>query len=209
MRILVGCEFSGRVREAFRLRGHDAWSCDLLPADDGSEFHFQEDVLNVVDRDWDLLIAHPPCTFLANSGVSHLHKHAKRWLRLFDAGDFFLNLLELPIPRIAVENPIMHRYAKRLINGIPQSQTIQPWMFGHMEQKATCLWLKNLPLLEPTSNLKEETMALPAHERMRLHHLPPSEDRGKIRSMTYEGIADAMAEQWGQLDTVLGGVACG
>lgn len=208
MRVLVACEFSGTVRRAFAALGHDAWSCDLLPADDESPNHFQGDVLDYIgDRlstyhanpyYWDLLIAHPPCTYLTNSGVTWLHKDPTRWAKLDEGAEFFKRLLDAPIAKIAVENPIMHKYAKERIGGVSQSQTIQPWMFGHMEQKATCLWLKGLPLLQPTNNVKAEMMALPDNERQRLHYLPPSPDRWKLRSKTYDGIAKAMAEQWGK-----------
>ncbi len=197
MRVLIACEFSGRVRESFRALGHDAFSCDLLPADDDSPNHIQGDVLKVIDDGWDMMVAHPPCTFMANSGVQHLHKTAKRWVDLFEATDFFNALLDAPIEMIAVENPIMHKYAKRLIGYRQQTQTIQSWMFGHMETKATCLWLKNLSPLVPTTNLKKETYELPEKERSRMFHLPPSADRWKLRSTTYQGIADAMATQWG------------
>lgn len=196
MRVLIACESSGTVREAFRRAGHDAWSCDLQPADDGSPYHFQCDVLQVLDKGWDLLIGHPTCTFMTNSGVCWLHKDPKRWLELWDAADFFLKLWNAPIKLKCLENPVMHKYAKRLI-GIQQTQVIQPWMFGHMEQKATCLWLDGLPPLEPTNNVKEEMMKLPDNERQRLHYLPPGPDRWKERSKTFAGIAEAMASQWG------------
>ena len=203
MRVLVACEFSGTVRNAFRKRGHDAWSCDILPADDGSEHHYQDDIRNVLGRgkpwnepSWDLMIAHPPCTYLMNSGVTWLHRDPTRWAKLDEAAEFFKMLLDAPIPRIAIENPIMHKYAKERIGGMKQSQVIQPWMFGHPESKATCLWLKNLPTLKETKNVKEEMLKLPDSERQRLHWLPPSADRWKLRSTTYLGIAEAMAEQW-------------
>jgi hypothetical protein len=203
MRVLVACEFSGTVRNAFRKRGHDAWSCDILPADDGSEHHYQDDIRNVLGRgkpwnepSWDLMIAHPPCTYLTNSGVTWLHRDPTRWAKLDEAAEFFKMLLDAPIPRIAIENPIMHKYAKERIGGMKQSQVIQPWMFGHPESKATCLWLKNLPTLKETKNVKEEMLKLPDSERQRLHWLPPSADRWKLRSTTYLGIAEAMAEQW-------------
>ena len=206
MRVLVACEFSGTVRNAFRKRGHDAWSCDILPADDGSEHHYQDDIRNVLGRgkpwnepSWDLMIAHPPCTYLTNSGVTWLHRDPTRWAKLDEAAEFFKMLLDAPIPRIAIENPIMHKYAKERIGGMKQSQVIQPWMFGHPESKATCLWLKNLPTLKETKNVKEEMLKLPDSERQRLHWLPPSADRWKLRSTTYSGIADAMATQWGDL----------
>ena len=196
MRVLVACEYSGTVRDAFLARGHDAMSCDILPTDvDGP--HYQGDVRDIINDGWDLMIAHPPCTYLTNSGVTWLHKDPSRWAKLDEGAAFFKSLLDAPIPRIAVENPIMHKYAKERIGGVRQSQVIQPWMFGHMEQKATCLWLKGLPLLKPTNDVKAEMMALPDNERQRLHYLPPSEDRWKKRSTTFKGIAEAMAEQWG------------
>lgn len=193
-RILVACEYSGTVRDAFRRIGHDAWSCDILPTDvDGP--HFQCDVSEIISKGWDLMIAHPPCTYMTNSGVCWLHKDPSRWSKLYNAVEFFKLLYNAPIPRIAIENPIMHKYAKERI-GVQQSQIIQPWMFGHLEQKATCLWLKNLPLIQATNDVKEEMMKLSKSERQRLHYLPPSADRWKIRSKTYQGIADAMAIQW-------------
>jgi hypothetical protein len=196
MRVLVACEYSGKVRRAFRKRGHDAWSCDLLPADDGSEYHYQGDVMDIINDGWDLLIGHPPCTYLCNSGVSWLHKQEGRWDRMRDGAEFFKLLWESDIPRIALENPIMHKYAKEII-GTNQTQLVQPWMFGHAESKATCLWLKGLNPLIETNNVKEKWKSLPKKEAQRLHMLPPSKDRWKLRSETYQGIADAMAEQWG------------
>lgn len=197
MRVLVGCEYSGRVRQAFRDLGHDAWSCDILPAEDCSEFHIQGDVIPLLSEGWDLAIFHPPCTYLTNSGVCHLHKDESRWDKLDDGAAFFKLLLDAPIDKICIENPIMHKYAKERIGGVKQSQVIQPWMFGHAEQKATCLWLKGLPMLKPTNNVKEEMMLLPKNQRERLHYLPPGPDRWKERSRTYQGIADAMSIQWG------------
>lgn len=196
MRVLVACEYSGKVREAFRKLGHDAWSCDLLPADDNSPYHYQGDVFDIIDQGWDLMIAHPPCTYLTNAGVSWLYRKEGRWDQMKDGAEFFRRLLNAPIPKIAVENPIMHKYAVEII-GRRQNQVIQPWMFGHMEQKATCLWLKGLPELKPTNNVKEEMLRLPKTVAQRLHYLSPSKDRWKIRSETYQGIADAMASQWG------------
>ena len=195
MRVLVACEYSGRVRDAFSAKGHSAMSCDILPTDSPGE-HYQGDVFDLDFSQFDLMIAHPPCTYLTNAGVTHLHKDAKRWLDLFEGAEFFKKLLDADIPKIAVENPIMHKYAKRLIGDVKQSQVIQPWMFGHMEQKATCLWLKGLPKLQPTNNVQEEMMKLPKNKRERMHYLPPSKDRAKLRSLTYQGIADAMAQQW-------------
>lgn len=195
MKILVACEYSGRVRDAFIKAGHNAMSCDLLPTDVEGP-HYQGDIRDVLNDGWDLMVAHPPCTYMANSGVSWLHKQPERWAQLDDAAQFFNLLWSAPIAKIAIENPVMHKYAKERINGVQQTQTIQPYQFGHKEQKATCLWLKNLPKLTPTSDLRAETMALPDNERQRLHYLPPSADRWKLRSTTYQGIADAMATQW-------------
>ncbi len=196
MRVLVACEYSGRVREAFRKQGHTAWSADLLPADDGSLYHYEGDVRDILHKKWDLMVAHPPCTYLSNSGVRWLHSDPDRWDLMKDGADFFKELLDADIPKKAIENPIPHKYAVERI-GRKYDQLIQPYQFGHKETKATCLWLQGLPKLEPTTDLKEETMALPAKERARIHHLPPSADRWKIRSTTYQGFADAMGEQWG------------
>lgn len=199
MRVLVACEYSGRVRDAFRALGHDALSCDLEQTDAPGP-HYHGDVFDVLHDGWDLMIAHPPCTYLTNSGVAWLHKDPNRWAQLDAGAAFFCALLAAPIQRIAIENPIMHKYAKERIGNIEQSQVIQPWQFGHMEQKATCLWLKNLPLLQPTDDVQSAMMALPKNQRERLHYLSPSKDRWKLRSTTYQGIANAMADQWGRLD---------
>ncbi len=182
MRVLVACEYSGTVRRAFRAKGADAYSCDLLQSDDDSPFHILGDCLELLDRGWDLLIAHPPCTHLAVSGA--------RWFKdkqveQAEAIKFFLELTLAPIPRIAVENPISimsTRYRK-------PDQIIQPWMFGHGETKATCLWLKDLPLLTPTNVVEGR--------EQKVWRMPPGPNRWKERSRTYQGIADAMAEQWG------------
>lgn len=198
MKILVACEYSGRVRDAFIRHGHDAMSCDILPTDSPGP-HYQGDVQNILGDGWDLMVAHPPCTYLTNSGVTWLHKDPTRWAKLDDAAAFFKMLLDAPIEKIAVENPIMHKYAKERIGGVKQTQVVQPWMFGHTEQKATCLWLKNLPPLVPTNDVKAEMLQLPDNERQRLHYLPPSADRWKLRSTTYMGVAEAMADQWGVL----------
>lgn len=196
MRVLIACEFSGRVRQAFRDRGHDAWSCDLLMADDHSPYHIKGDVTDALTGDWELMIGHPPCTFLANSGVSHLHKDPDRWGQLDKAAEFFRKLLNSGIPKVCIENPIPHKYAVERI-GRKYDQIVQPYMFGHLESKATCFWLNGLKPLAPTSDLKRETMALPARKRQRLHFLPPSPTRWKQRSTTYQGIANALAEQYG------------
>lgn len=187
MRVLVACEYSGVVREAFAARGHDAWSCDLLPTEIPGN-HYQCDVLSILDQDWDLMIGHPPCTYLCNSGVSWLHKREGRWELMREGAEFFKVLLNAPIPKIAIENPIMHPHAKAII-GQSVSQIIQPYHFGHGESKATCLWLKNLPPLMATLIMQERVQ--------RLHRLPPSAERWKERSKTYPGIAAAMAAQWG------------
>lgn len=196
-KILIGCEYSGTVRESFAKLGFDVWSCDLLPTDIPGQ-HFQCDVREILDKNWDLAIFHPSCTYLTNSGVCHLHKDPDRWAKLDEAGEFFKLLLNAPIPRIAIENPIPHKYAIDRI-GRKYDQIIQPWQFGHTESKATCLWLKNLPKLVETNNVKAEMMLLPDRERQRLHYLPPSTDRWKIRSKTYQGIADAIADQWSKV----------
>lgn len=197
MRVLVACEYSGRVRRAFAAKGHDAWSCDMLESEDGSTNHIQGDALEVItSQQWDMMIAHPPCTYLTNSGVCHLHKDPSRWEKLDDAAAFFLALWNAPIKLKAIENPIMHKYARERV-GVDKSQVIQPWMFGHMETKATCLWLSGLPILMPTLDVRAPMMRLPKRERERLHYLSPGPNRWKERSRTYEGIAQAMADQWG------------
>jgi hypothetical protein len=193
MRVLVACEFSGVVREAFRKKKHDSFSCDILPSDDNSYQHYQQDIRDFDFDGYDLLIAHPPCTFMCNSGVSHLHKDSSRWDELREAHDFFMYLYNAPVPRICIENPIPHKYAL-----LPKySQIIQPYEFGHPERKATCLWLKNLPKLEPTKDVKEIMEKLPKKEAQRIHYTNPGKERWKIRSRTFEGIAEAMAQQWG------------
>ena len=196
MKVLVACEFSGIVREAFRKRGHDAWSCDLLDSEIPGQ-HIKGDVLGILGKGWDLMVAHPPCTYLANSGVRWLKDNPERWGKMIEAAQFFLRLLmglgaspTWDIPRIAVENPIPHKYIYEIITW-PYDQIIQPWQFGHGETKATCLWLKNLPLLQST-NIVEGRSG-------RVWRESPSPDRWKNRSRTYQGIANAMAEQWGKL----------
>ena len=184
MNVLVGCEYSGRVRQAFRDRGHDAWSCDLLPSEDDSPFHIQGDVLSLLGDGWDLAIFHPPCTHLAVSGAQHFPEKIADG-RQQEALEFVRILLDAPIPRIALENPvsiISSRIRK-------PDQVIQPYMFGHGETKATCLWLKNLPKLVPTQ--------IVSGRDPRIHKMAPGPDRWKERSRTYPGIAQAMAMQWG------------
>jgi site-specific DNA-cytosine methylase len=182
MRILIACEYSGTVRDAFLARGHDAMSCDLLPTESPGP-HYQGDVRDVICDGWDLMVCHPPCTHLAVSGA--------RWFKdkqaeQAEALEFVRFLLNATIPMIALENPvsvISSRIRK-------PDQTIQPWMFGHGETKATCLWLKNLPTLVPTNIVDGR--------EPRVHRMPPGPDRWKERSRTFSGIAEAMAEQWGR-----------
>lgn len=193
MRVLIGCESSGTMRRAFRCLGYDAWSCDILPADDGSEFHLHGDVLGHLNDGWDMAIFHPPCTHLAVSGSRHFE--AKRVDgRQQAAIDFALALWNAPIKRIALEQPVS------VLSSVigPAHQTVQPWMFGHMEQKATCFWLKNLPPLNPTNVVKKEMMELPKSIRERVHYMPPGPDRWKLRSKTFDGLAMAAATQWGR-----------
>lgn len=182
MKVLVACEFSGAVRRAFRVLGHDAWSCDLLPAEDDGQ-HIEGNVLDVLSDGWDLMIAHPPCTHLAVSGArwfKEKHREQEEALR------FVCRLLNAPVPRIALENPvsvISSRIRK-------PDQIIQPWQFGHGEVKATCLWLKGLPRLHPTRVV--------GGRQARVHRESPGKDRWKNRSRTLPGIARAMARQWGK-----------
>lgn len=182
MRVLVACEFSGTVRDAFAKLGHDAMSCDLLPTDAPGQ-HYQGDVRDVIDGCWDLMIAHPPCTHLSVSGAKHFEEKRMDG-RQQSAISFFMMLAKSDIPMIAIENPVCimsNLYRK-------PDQIIQPWQFGHGETKATCLWLKGLPLLQPT-NIVEGREA-------RIHKMPPGPDRWKERSKTFSGIAKAMSEQW-------------
>ena len=184
MKVLIACEYSGRVRDAFIGGGHDAMSCDLLPTDAPGP-HYQGDVRDVLHYPWDLMIAHPPCTDLAVSGAKHFE--GKRLMgRQQASASFFMALAKSGIPRIAIENPvcIMSSLWRK------PDQVIQPWMFGHGETKATCLWLINLPPLKPTQIVDGR--------ENRIHRMPPSADRWKLRSATYPGVAQAMAQQWGQ-----------
>jgi hypothetical protein len=190
--VLVACEESGVVRDAFIKKGHNAISCDLLRTSSPGP-HITGDVMPLLKYKWDLIIAHPPCTYLCNSGVGWLSKNPDRIKNVLEAKKFFEIFLNAKCEKICIENPIPHKYGL----GKTYSQIIQPWMFGHMERKATCLWLKGLPKLVPTSNLKEEMKKLPKNIQQRLHYLPPSSDRAKLRSKTYAGIAQAMADQWG------------
>lgn len=192
MKVLIGCEFSGIVRSAFRNKGHDAWSCDLLPADDNSGFHIEGDVMKIIDDGWDLAIFHPPCTHLATSGA--------RWFPLkqkeqAESIEFVKKLWFCNIPKIAIENPV-----GVLSSAICKpSQIIHPWMFGHEASKRTCLWLKNLPLLTATNIVSKGKKHITKSGRSipEWYNIPPQEDRWKLRSVTFTGIAEAMADQWG------------
>mgnify|MGYP000491052311 CR=1 FL=1 len=189
MKVLVACEFSGVVRRAFAARGHDAWSCDLLPAEDRSNKHIVGDARDLLNDGWDLLmVAHPPCTRLCNSGVRWLAER-DLWADLDEAAALFSAFWNAPIERVAIENPVMHRHAKaRIVNYRPPAQSIQPWQFGHGETKRTCLWLKNLPPLVPTN--------IVAGREARVHRMSPGPDRWKERSRFFSGVANAMADQW-------------
>lgn len=187
MRVLIACEYSGAVRDAFLAMGHDAMSCDLLPTDVPGP-HYQGDVFDIIGDGWDLMIAHPPCTYLCVSGIHWNTSRPERKIHTESALDFFQRLLNAPIPHIALENPVS--VASSRIR--PPDQTIQPWQFGHGETKATCLWLKNLPQLQPTN--------IVSGRENRIHKMAPSKDRWKLRSATYPGIAQAMAQQWGSGD---------
>jgi hypothetical protein len=206
MRILIACEFSGTVREAFRKLGHDAWSCDIIPSDDNSPYHIQGDVLDIINNGWDMMIAHPPCTRLTVTGNKwYKPEYADRFPNIHNERDeaieFFMKLVNAPIGRICIENPIgimSTKYKK-------PNQIIQPYQFGHEASKATCLWLKGLQKLEHTNIVnKGEFVEFKSGKRMSKWYCDaakfPSKQREKIRNKTFQGIADAMAEQWGNLD---------
>ena len=187
-RVLVACEYSGRVRDAFIRNGCEAVSCDLLPTDQPGP-HYQGDVFDIINDGWDLMVAHPPCTHLAVSGARWFYKKEKEQE---EALDFVRRLMAAPIPQVAIENPVSVISSKIR----KPDQIIQPWMFGHGETKATCLWLKNLPPLQPTEIVEGR--------ENKVHRMPPSEHRWKLRSLTYQGIADAMGDQWSvQVETQL------
>ena len=182
MRVLVACEYSGRVRDAFRRRGHDAWSCDLLDCEGDPRWHYQAPVEKVLGCGWDLMIAHPPCTHLAISGSRHFHRKQREQA---EALDFVRLLMAAPIERWCIENQV-----SVISSAIrPPDQIIQPWQFGHGETKATCLWLQNLPRLQSTDVVDGR--------EPRVHMMPPGPNRWKERSRTFEGIAEAMGDQWG------------
>lgn len=210
MKVLVACEYSGRVREAFRNKGHDAWSCDLLPSEDNSEYHIQGHVDDLLKERWDLVVAHPPCTFLSNSGVRWLYPRDEtdmfevarakdRWKEMRDAALFFVECLQANTDRLAVENPVMHKHAKKIIEehyrgdifGKLSWFSVQPYQFGDNFKKRTCFWTRGLPALIPTVENDGATA------EQAVWKMGPSETRWKDRSRTYQGIADAMAEQWG------------
>lgn len=207
MKILIACETSGTVRNAFLDRGHDAWSCDVLPSDDLTNRHIQDDALEVLKMEsWDMLmVAHPPCTRLCNSGVRWLHKAppgktlAEMWEQLDQGAELFSKLWNADVPRVAIENPVMHKYAKaRIKNFEPFTQSVQPYEFADSIDaednisKRTCLWLRNLPPLIKTGTLTRETA------RHDIHNASPGKDRWKVRSKFHKGIAEAMADQWGK-----------
>jgi len=204
VRILVACEYSGIVRDAFLTRGHDAMSCDLLPTESDGPHH-QGDVFDVLDDGWDLMVAHPPCTYLTNAANGSLEKveasrngaltGPARWKALIDGAAFFRALLNAPIPRVAIENPRMNPYAVKVI-GRNRDQAVHPWQFGHLETKEIGLWLRGLPPLVATEDVKAAMMALPYGERAKVHYASPGADRSKIRSRFFEGVAAAMADQW-------------
>jgi hypothetical protein len=214
-RALVGCETSGRVREALRRHGWDAWSCDLLPADDASPYHMRADVREVLGAGWELGIFHPPCTYLCNSGVRWLYgdgastglRDDERWARMRDAADLFRACLRAPIRYVAVENPIMHAHASALV-GAP-SQIVQPWHFGDPQMKATALWLVRLPCLVPTHIVGPPPLDPIARRAWaRVHRASPGPERWKLRSVTFAGIAEAMADQWGGMASGSAGAGC-
>jgi len=196
--VLVACEYSGTVREAFIKAGHNAISCDILPTDKPGP-HFECDIYRVLFRNWDLIIAHPPCTALTVAGNSTYGEGQPKYEERIASVKWTVGLWEnmkAVSDKVCMENPVG---VLQRLGGMPKPQYVQPYWFGHTEQKKTGLFLHGLPNLVPTNNVYEEMMELPKNKRERLHYLPPSKDRWKLRSTTYQGIADAMAEQWGEL----------
>ena len=188
MKVLIACEYSGIVRDAFIAEGHDAISCDLLPTERPGP-HIQGDVVPLLREPWDLVIAHPPCTYLCNSGVRWLHdpERPMRWQLMIDGAAFFRKCLDANAPMVAVENPVMHKYARELV-GADWDFNVQPWQFGDPESKRTCFWTKGLPPL----------LGFQVAERIqRVHMMPPGPNRGKERALFPAGMAAAMARQWG------------
>ena len=195
MKVLVACEYSGIVRDAFAAKGHDAWSCDILPTESPGN-HFQGDVLKHLDKGWDLMIAHPPCTHLAVSGARWFTEGKKPWSLQEEALNFVRKLLDAPIDKIALENPVSVISTKIR----KPNQIIQPFEYGHDVTKRTCLWLKNLPNLKPTKIVKPDIVLVNGKKMSRMHYDSfklPSKERSKVRSKFYTGIAEAMADQWG------------
>lgn len=198
MKVLIACEESQTICKAFRAKGHEAYSNDIVDCSGNHpEWHIQGDAIEALySKNWDLVIAHPPCTRLANSGVCWLDKKGL-WKDMERGAEFFYKFVKYGKAgnKIAIENPVPHKYAVEIIG--PYTQIIQPYQFGHAERKATCLWLFGIPELIYTNNVYEQMKILPKNQAQRLHYLPPSPERAKLRSKTYEGIAKAMAEQWG------------
>ncbi len=198
LKVLLGCEESDTVRQAFEKLGYDAWSCDIIPSrNPNNKNHIQDDILKHLDDGWDLAIFFTPCTFLCNSGVRWLETIPGRKVSMIHDARLFKKCLESKIPFSANENPIPHKYALNII-GRKYDQIIQPWQFGHTEKKSTCLWLKNLPKLIETDNVKIQMQKLPKNKQQRIHYMAPSENRQRDRSTTFSGIADAMAKQWSE-----------
>lgn len=204
MKVLIGCATSCVALDAFLARGHDAWQCDILPADEPTNRHIQDDIRNVLGRGWDLMVANPPCTRLCNSGVRWLSKPPAgrtpedMWRELDDGAALFSDCLNAPIARVAVENPVMHRYAKERIRNWIKPQIVQPWWFGDPAFKATGLYLRGLPPLTATDRLIPPLPVTDAHKAWSaIHRAPPGPDRWKIRSKTFPGMAMAWADQWG------------
>ena len=208
-RVLVACEYSGMVREAFAARDWDAWSCDLLPTEQPGQ-HIVGDVIPLLEQDWDLLVAHPPCTYLSNSGAGHLYvgknkeekaalgyqRDEERWKNMREAAAFFNIFLNTNIPHVAVENPVMHGHGMKLVGG-GATQFVQPYHFGDLETKRTGLRLIGLPKLVHTNDQTAAFKALPKSETHKVHRASPGPDRWKDRSRTFPAIAQAMADQWG------------
>ena len=192
LKILVACEYSGIVRDAFTKRGHFAMSCDLLETESPGP-HYKGDVRDCLDGSWDMVIAHPPCTYLANSGSRWLYEKTGRWEQMEEGAKFF-KLFFGSAPKVAIENPTIHGHAKSII-GQGATQKVQPWEFGHLESKGVCLWLEGLPKLRPTHNVYDDMMELPSKERNKVWWM--GSGKGKERSRFFTGIAEAMAEQWG------------
>ena len=202
MKVLVACEYSGRVREAMRNIGNDAWSCDLLESEDRSPYHIQDYVEELLKEPWDLIVAHPPCTYLCNSGVRWLYEKEGRWEQMRQGAAFFVEIMKANSPKIAIENPIMHKYSKQelISSGCAEygfksdgnfNFSVQPWQFGDHEKKRTCFWTKGLEVLTPTSSLTAKDA------KNSCHFASPGPNRWKERSRTYQGIAKAIADQWG------------